>query len=81
MLLEHTQTHRDQPLGSHEQAVLHAWRAAAPEVRSGHHDVVGEFTQVEGEVLRMPFSHASVGTQVPPGGLTDGPVRSKEGTC
>jgi len=31
-LLEHARSHRDQPLAHHEQAVLDAWRAAAPEV-------------------------------------------------
>ncbi len=31
-LLEHARSHRDQPLARHEQAVLEAWRAAAPAV-------------------------------------------------
>jgi len=32
VLLEHARRHRDQPLARHEQAVLDAWRAAAPQV-------------------------------------------------
>ncbi len=32
VLVEHARSHRDQPLADHEQAVLDAWRAAAPGV-------------------------------------------------